>query len=199
MLNFKSKFNEIGIKNQKAATLFLLAIENNIDPKYVRISADDFEKLQYYGVIKVDYKDGERVYVLDDSTVETDSNHEFKNIKEEIKVRWKEYQDLFSTVKRGRKVGIKTGAMSNEKEIVDKLTRWFKENPSYTFDDVLRATKYYIDSTYKKYGHYDFTRKANYFIFKKEGKDEISDLATFVEETANNDIDDSITEEFDII
>ncbi len=85
------------------------------------------------------------------------------------------YRSLFKPLKRG--------AMGSPEGCKTKLTRWLTNNPIYTFEDIINATKLYI----KEFeGDYRYLQQADYFIYKKEGVDEQSRLSTYVEELSNN-------------
>lgn len=89
----------------------------------------------------------------------------------------KEYRNLWK--------GLKIGSMGSHNTCFDKLSRWFSENPSYTKDDVLNAAKLYI----KSLDNYQYLQQADYFIYKKDGKEESSRLSSFIDEspTAHSD------------
>lgn len=75
--------------------------------------------------------------------------------------------------------GLKPGSMGSPKNCKDKLKRWMLENPEYTFDDILKAVSIYINQFN---GDYRFLQQADYFIFKKDGKEESSRLSAFIDE-----------------
>lgn len=85
--------------------------------------------------------------------------------------------------------GLKIGAMGSPSSCRNKLLRWLKENPDKTMEDVLKAANLYVKSLE---GDYRYLQRADYFIFKKEGKEESSRLSAFVEEL---DYTDNYTEE----
>ena len=75
--------------------------------------------------------------------------------------------------------GLKAGSMGAKKSCKEKLKRWMLENPEYTFEDILKAVDIYINSFN---GDYRFVQQADYFIFKKVGKEEDSKLSAYVDE-----------------
>ena len=75
--------------------------------------------------------------------------------------------------------GLKPGSMGSPKNCKDKLKRWMLENPEYTFDDILKAVSIYINQFN---GDYRFLQQADYFVFKKDGKEESSRLSAFIDE-----------------
>lgn len=75
--------------------------------------------------------------------------------------------------------GLKPGSMGSPKNCKEKLKRWMFENPEYTFDDILKAVSIYINQFN---GDYRFLQQADYFVFKKDGKEESSRLSAFIDE-----------------
>jgi len=76
--------------------------------------------------------------------------------------------------------GLKPGSMGSQKSCGIKLTRWMKENPMYTFDEILEAADIYINSLN---GDYRFLQRADYFIFKQENnREESSRLSAYIDE-----------------
>ena len=59
------------------------------------------------------------------------------------------------------------------------------ENPNYSKDDILKAARIYI----KSLDNYQYLQQADYFIFKKDGKDENSRLSAFIDEHEPNNTD----------
>lgn len=93
----------------------------------------------------------------------------------EIKERVQEYRILFK--------GIKPGSMGSKRGCIDNLIKWFKENPEYSFEDVLKATKLYINTQ----NDIRYIQKANYFIYKQDGnKVTHSNLSSFIDEIEEN-------------
>jgi hypothetical protein len=70
------------------------------------------------------------------------------------------------------------------------MIRWIKNNPQYTFEDILKAADLYIESLD---GNYKYLQRADYFIYKKEGKEESSRLSAFIEEININIVDSDWT------
>ena len=81
--------------------------------------------------------------------------------------------------------GLKEGSMGAPKSCKEKLRRWIIENPEYSIEDIMKAADLYIKSLQ---GNYKFIQRADYFIFKKEGKEESSRLSAFIDEINNNNI-----------
>jgi len=102
-------------------------------------------------------------------------NLDIRNRIEEFRIKWS---------------GLKPGAMGSSQSCKDKLTRWMKENPNYSFDDILKAADIYIKSLN---GDYRFLQRADYFIYKQENnREESSRLSAYIEEI-NNTIGDDWT------
>ena len=74
--------------------------------------------------------------------------------------------------------GLKVGSLGSYKTCYDKMKRWMSENPNYSKEDILKAARIYI----KSLDNYQYLQQADYFIFKKDGKDENSRLSAFIEE-----------------
>lgn len=102
-----------------------------------------------------------------------------RTLNQIVSFRIKEYRSKWK--------GLKRGAMGSPTSCEEKLIRWIKNNPEYTFDDILKAADLYIDSLN---GDYTYLQRADYFIYKKEGKEESSRLSAFIEEI-NTDMVDS--------
>lgn len=98
-----------------------------------------------------------------------------------------EYRNLF----RGKKIS----SMGDKVSCLDKMRRFVLTYPEYTKDEILAATRFYIES---QAPFYKFLRRADYFIFKKEKYEddgsEVSILLNILEEmngkeyTANKDL-----------
>ena len=74
--------------------------------------------------------------------------------------------------------GLKVGSLGSYRTCYDKMKRWMSENPNYSKEDILKAARIYI----KSLDNYQYLQQADYFIFKKDGKDENSRLSAFIEE-----------------
>jgi hypothetical protein len=91
--------------------------------------------------------------------------------------------------------GIKTGSAAwrgNKREITIRLQKFFKIYDKYTDEEIIAATKKYVESFN---GNYTYMRILKYFIMKDEVKigedgryvEQVSELANFLEnETENN-------------
>lgn len=94
--------------------------------------------------------------------------------------------EIFPT---GKKPGTQYYWRGNKREILLKLRTFFKLYGSkYTEEEILDATYRYVDSFH---GDYKFMRLLKYFIWKKDEGEEISELATFIDNAGQEDSDDS--------
>ena len=84
---------------------------------------------------------------------------------------------------RNKFKGLKPGSMGSEASCKMKMYRWMKENPSYTPEQILKAADIYI----KSLNNYQYLQRADYFIYKKDGKEESSGLAAYIDEIEVDD------------
>lgn len=170
-----------------AELLYLYSIYTN-NKQYIDINIDlaKLEKQQYIKIITIE--NNEKTILLRDKsiklieflTIEINNSLEenVKTIKkseriinidleriDEFRFKWK---------------GLKSGAMGSAQACKDKLNRWMKENPQYSFDDILKASDMYINSLN---GDYRFLQRADYFIYKQENnREESSRLSAHIDE-----------------
>ena len=81
--------------------------------------------------------------------------------------------------------GLKSGSMGSPNACKDKIIRWMKDNPKYSKEDILKAARIYIQSL----NNYQYLQAADYFIYKKDGREESSRLSAFIDEIEVNNID----------
>lgn len=91
--------------------------------------------------------------------------------------------DSFIDDFRNKFKGLKPGSMGSEASCKMKMYRWMKENPSYTPEQILKAADIYI----KSLNNYQYLQRADYFIYKKDGKEESSGLAAYIDEIEVDD------------
>ena len=89
--------------------------------------------------------------------------NEVLNFIEEFRSKWK---------------GLKPGAMGGFESCKEKLIRWMQNNPRYDFQQILKAADIYINSV----NNMQYLQQADFFVYKKEGKDEHSRLSAFIDE-----------------
>jgi len=166
--------------------LYLNSLYNKEEYKQSEIN---FEKLEKNKLIKIIRKNEKVEIILRNKSINIvefltiEVNNSFKEekisikkseraINNEIKDRIEEYRTKWK--------GLKSGAMGSPKACEVKLTRWMKENPTYSFEDILKAVDIYIDNLN---GDYRFLQRADYFIFKQENnKEEASRLSAYIDE-----------------
>ena len=120
-------------------------------------------------VIEASFNDYEKI------SITRKRNTSDKYIERVVSDRLKEYRLLFKPLRRG--------AMGSPEGCSAKLKRWLKNNPERNFDDIIEASKLYIASLN---GDYRYLQQADYFIYKKVGKDEVSRLSAFIDELDND-------------
>lgn len=111
--------------------------------------------------------------LLDNSKGEKEVNTT-DNITKEVKSRLNEFRLKWRDATNNRKPGI----MGSKKACEEKLIQWMKENPEYSFDQVLAAADLYLDSV----ENIKYIQRADYFISKKEGTTVSSRLSAFIDE-----------------
>lgn len=122
--------------------------------------------------------------LLEQSKVEKNSNSKIKKVNQKSNHQLLEEVDSFITEYRSKWRGLKLGSMGSLNSCKDKMYRWMKENPSYSKEDILKAADIYLNSL----DDYKYLQRADYFIFKKEGIEEVSRLSAFIdEESVDND------------
>jgi hypothetical protein len=166
--------NNLPIDNS-VGNICLNSLQNNL---FIRIENNDIiirEKgrllLELTTIDSVNYQSNKAIIKKSSRAINSELTNEFINTYRQL---WK---------------GLKLGSMGSESACKAKLTRWMLENPSYTSNDILKAAKIYIDSLVD----YRFLQTADYFIFKKDGKEESSRLSAFIDEIDNEEIKDWTT------
>lgn len=87
----------------------------------------------------------------------------------------KKLRDIFP---KGTKAGTNYFFKSNVKDTSHKLAKFFKLYGNYTDEEIIDATQRYVDSFN---GDYTYMRLLKYFIYKEENGENVSELATFLE------------------
>lgn len=88
-------------------------------------------------------------------------------------------ETLMGLFPAGKKEGTNNYWKGNKREIILKLQKFYKLYGNYTFDEIINATKAYVE--YHK-NNLSIMRTLKYFILKNEViKGETSDLATWLE------------------
>lgn len=95
-----------------------------------------------------------------------------REVNEEIKQRVQEYRNLFK--------GYKAGSMGSLTNCKNNLSKFLKNNPDYTFNDIIKATKIYINSV----DNLKYLHRADYFIYKEQkDKTVVSTLEAYIDES----------------
>lgn len=147
--------------------LFIKKIDNEIHLRQKTIDLIDFLSIETEGTFKVaKNKTKSKRVIL--STVK-DRVEEFRN-------KWR---------------GLKPGSMGSKKSCEQKLSRWMKENPEYSFDEILQAVDLYLNTEGRDLR---FLQRADYFIYKQDNnKEENSRLSAYIDDLENSVTDDWTT------
>lgn len=150
-----------------ATHLFLYAIENELDLECIKIPTEDIIKLSKNGFI-------ERSVDLDHIVLARQETP--------LEARIEEYRGLFSATNLG------VPKMNDKKSTLAKMRRWLRENPEYSFDDVLEFTNMYL----KELSSPIYSKKSGNFLFKRESTkaEEESTLSAFISELEQKDVDE---------
>lgn len=186
ILNF-DLLNELNISISEFLFISYIYFEKKIDIPFNDI---DINKLQKENYIKLIQEKDEEIIILRHKSVElienlfVEAEISFDNdkkkvlksnrtINNELESRTEEYRNKWK--------GLKPGSMGSLKACKQKLNRWMKENPDYSFDDILKAVDIYLNSGVLK--DLRFLKQADNFIFKQNAnKEEESFLSAFIEE-----------------
>lgn len=182
ILNFKV-LKELNISIEEFLYLYNISEDKVTDIKI------DLQKLQEQKFIKIITEDEKIQIILRDKSIKL---IEFLTVEIEHSLNTKEI-----TIKKSQRAinldisdrvtefrlkwkNLKAGSMGSLQSCKYKITRWMKENPDYSFDDILKAADMYIDSLN---GDYRFLQRADYFIYKQENnREESSRLSGFIDE-----------------
>lgn len=154
---------------------------NSLEQKqFIKLPKQKDEKilLREKGKLFIDFISIEGVNSVDDKKIVKRSN---RVINENLKDFVKEYRILWK--------GLKPGSMGSENGCRNKLSRWMKENPDHSLDDIKKAAKLYIKSV----DNLQFLQAADYFIYKKDAHGESSRLSAFIDEIGSDIPEDNWT------
>lgn len=186
-LNFLQKYDLL--IEEFLALLYLSGVgeyTSNYDKWYKTLQEKQFVKIDDEKQLHLR---GKAIQLIELVTI--DSIGSFKNKKSikkssrAINLELDEFIQEFRTLWKG----LKPGSMGSEKACRDKMYRWMEENPRYTIEDILKAAKLYIKSV----NDLTYLQSADYFIFKKDSKEESSRLSAFIDEVDNKPVDDWTT------
>jgi len=170
-----------------AELLYLYSLyTNNKDYIDVNVDLSKLEKQQFIKIITIE--NNEKTILLRDKSIKliefltiemnTSLEENVKTIKKSERIINTELERIDEF--RFKWKGLKSGAMGSAQSCKDKLNRWMKENPQYSFDDILKASDMYINSLN---GDYRFLQRADYFIYKQENnREESSRLSAHIDE-----------------
>lgn len=172
-------------ENRTSIILFIIAVAYNLDPSFVLITETDIQRLSQEGIIFRDKKGNLRINtdIFGDVQTLSPKKGEDDHLFDLVSYRLHEYRDKWK--------GLFVGSMGSGSAVRDKIIRWLKENKDYTFDDILKATDYWIHYKGKEVDDPAFLGQADYFIYKQQ-KDgtEISRLSSVIEESLDFKIDE---------
>ena len=186
IINFEL-LKELNISISEFLFLSYLYFEKNIHIPYDEIDKNKLQKEQYIKLI-----DNESIIILRAKSIElieslyvntevsfskklTKVNKSIRHINKEVSSRVNEYREKWK--------GLRPGSMGGVKSCKQKLTRWMKENPEYSFDDILKAADIYLST---EGVNIKYLQRADYFVFKQESnKEESSRLSAFIDEIAD--------------
>lgn len=103
------------------------------------------------------------------------------DVKEEKKIATYDEIDHFVQEFRNKWKDLKAGSMGSAVSCRDKLTTWIKNNPQYSFNDILKAADLYIKSV----NNLNYLQRADYFVEKIEKGVKTSRLSAYIEDIDN--------------
>lgn len=186
IIDFKL-LEELEIKVQHLLILYNTYIEQIIFDIVINDELEYLEKKRYIKIV-------DNNIILRQSSIDlielltVDNNNSFSKgkkivkkssrvVNNEIDNRIAEYRNLWR--------GLKPGSMGSLQSCKDKMTRWMKCNPEYSFDDIINAAKLYLRTEGM---NVRFLQRADYFIYKQENnREESSRLSAFIDEIGDND------------
>lgn len=151
---------------RKSAFNHLESLENK---QFIKINKNDDNEIiirekgkifiDFISIDKVSFINNKKIIKKSDRLINTDLN---------------EFIDKF----RNKWKGLKPGSMGSVSACKDKMSKWMKENPTYTQEQILTAADIYINSL----NNYMYLQAADYFIYKKDAHGESSKLSAFIDE-----------------
>ena len=180
--------NQMGITNEEF--LFLYNLYSNETNFTINEDDIDLTKLESYRVIKI-YLDNislrqdgknliEMLLVNNDKSIKKEDKNIKKSdriIEDEVNTNIKEFRELWR--------GLKPGSMGSLQSCKDKMKRWIKANPEYSFDEIMKAAKLYLDTEGR---NTRFLQRADYFIYKQSNnREEESRLSAYIDDTMEDE------------
>lgn len=155
-----------------------------------RIAKEDVKSLNEKFLVKsIIYNDEEITVIRKKGKLLVDAfvidGLEDKTPKQAVAIKQK--NEVVETVNELRLLwkGLKPGSMGSTEACIQKLTRWWNNYPQYTKEDILRSARIYLNSVMD----YRYLQQTDYFIYKKDGKEEMSRLSSFIDEVEQNNTD----------
>lgn len=176
----------IEILNEKGldanSFFFLYRIVNNINVETKEYNAEYLIEYEY-----IEFDENNYSYYVTTKGIEL-VKYIVKELKKEIRKEIKQGDDaLRNSIKewideyRSLFKGTKAGIMGDPKACLDKMVRFFEEYSQFANkEQILKATQSYIQS--EAQSNYKYLQRADYFIYKITGKEEVSRLASYCEE-----------------
>jgi hypothetical protein len=148
----------------------------------------DLDKLQEMGLIKITSNS----IVLRKKGIDLLNEPRFVTSVTTVVERPEEWIEEFRKLFKGKK----PGAMGDKKGCLMKMKRFLQENPEVTKDQIIAATKSYIQSCASD--GYRFLQRSDYFIYKQDNhKGESSRLSAWIDELdGSEEIKDTSTNNF---
>lgn len=178
---------------------FITLLKINYDQIDLEINDNVLNNLQDKQFIKIVKDENEKIIILREKSkllidfllIEglNDGYKEKKVVKKSSRSINDGFEE-FITQYRNLFKGLKVGSMGSHNSCSDKLSRWLKENPQYSKEDVLKAARIYINSL----DNYQYLQQADYFIYKKDAYGEQSRLSNFIDENEINNNSDWISQ-----
>lgn len=148
---------------------YLADLEYLEDKKYIKLNNDFIPEARQSAIDLIDY-------LLIESFKELFSSKIIKKSKKRIKAEVVEKIDEY----RLKWKGLKAGSMGDKNSCIEKLSKWMEENPSYSFDDILKAADLYLET---EGANIKFLQRADFFIYKQDAnKIESSRLSAFIDD-----------------
>ena len=182
------------LEEQHITVIDLLHLYNIYNDKMITFYGDvDMDKLEKNLFIK---KIEDKIYLREKAKklIEFLSIETVGSFNTEKKRKTKSKRVILSVVDdkadefRNKWRGLKPGSMGSLKACKEKLSRWMKENPEYSFEDILKAADLYLAT---EGANLRYLQRADYFIFKQDAhRGEMSRLSAFIDDIDETGSDD---------
>ena len=173
--------------------VILLHIQNDLLDNY---SLEDFVSLENKQFIKINKSNNNEIIIrekgkllLDFIAIDSVNKIGSKKIVKKSNRVILDGLDEFLLEYRNLWKGLKVGAMGSNETCKEKIIKWMTNNPSYSKEDILKASKIYLNSL----NDYKYLKQADNFIYKREGNIDTSGLSSFIDEIDSKIVDDGWT------